>query len=171
MTRTKVAVVGCGHLGTIHARLLAGRPDVELVAVVDPYPASREKVASVHGCAAFAEPTELIGRIDAAVVAVPTDRHAAVALPLLEAGIDLLVEKPIAATVEASGASQSRAWSRWSVWASSRKASKDASDMGRQQHHPLLSKGSRLRPRPWAFRRCQVAQALSRIPRACPVGA
>ena len=100
MTRTKVAVVGCGHLGTIHARLLAGRPDVELVAVVDPYPASREKVASAHGCAAFAEPAELIGRVGAAVVAVPTDRHAAVALPLLEAGIDLLVEKPIAATVE-----------------------------------------------------------------------
>ena len=100
MTRTKVAVVGCGHLGTIHARLLAGRSDVELVAVVDPFPAARDKVAGEHGCRALAEPEELIGLVAAVVVAAPTGRHAAVSLPLLEAGIDLLVEKPIAATVE-----------------------------------------------------------------------
>ena len=100
MKCTKVAVVGCGHLGSIHARLLAGRPDVELVAVVDPFAASREKVAEAHGCRALAEPEELIGLVEAAVVAAPTGRHAAVSLPLLEAGIDLLIEKPIAATVE-----------------------------------------------------------------------
>ena len=46
MTRTKVAVVGCGHLGTIHARLLAGRSDAELVAVVDPFPEARDRVAA-----------------------------------------------------------------------------------------------------------------------------
>ncbi len=100
MTRTRVAVVGCGHLGAIHARLLAGRPDAELVAVVDPYAGPREKVAAEHRCEALAEPEELIGKVDAAIVAAPTGRHAAVALPLLESGIDLLVEKPIAATVE-----------------------------------------------------------------------
>ena len=48
MTRTKVAVVGCGHLGTIHARLLAGRDDAELVAVVDPVPEARRRVAEAH---------------------------------------------------------------------------------------------------------------------------
>lgn len=100
MNRTRVAVVGCGHLGSIHARLLAGRPDVELVAVVDPFEASREKVAGAHGCRALAEPEELVGLVEAAVVAAPTGRHAAVSLPLIEAGIDLLIEKPIAATVE-----------------------------------------------------------------------
>ena len=100
MKRTKVAVVGCGHLGSIHARLLAGRADVELVAVVDPFAASREKVAAEHGCRALAEPEELVGLVEAAIVAAPTGRHAAVSLPLLEAGIDLLIEKPIAATVE-----------------------------------------------------------------------
>lgn len=100
MKRTKVAVVGCGHLGSIHARLLAGRADVELVAVVDPFAASRDKVAAEHGCRALAEPEELIGLVEVAVVAAPTGRHAAVSLPLLEAGIDLLIEKPIAATVE-----------------------------------------------------------------------
>ncbi len=100
MTKTRMAVIGCGHLGTIHAKLLASREDVELVAVVDPLAESRDRVAAVHGCESLAEPRELLGRVDAAVVAAPTGLHAAVALPLLEAGIDLLVEKPLAATVE-----------------------------------------------------------------------
>jgi predicted dehydrogenase len=100
MTRLKVAVVGCGHLGTIHARLLAARDDAELVAVVDPSGDARDRVAAAHGCLALADPAELVGRIDAAVVAAPTGLHAAVVHPLLEAGIDLLVEKPLAATLE-----------------------------------------------------------------------
>jgi len=99
-TRTRMAVIGCGHLGTIHARLLAPREDVELVAVVDPAAESRQRVAAAHGCRPLAEPTELIGLVEAAVVAAPTGLHAAVALPLLEAGIDLLIEKPLAASVE-----------------------------------------------------------------------
>lgn len=100
MTKTRVAVVGCGHLGAIHARLLAGRDDAELVAVVDPLAESRERVAAAHGCRPAAEPRDLVGHADAAVIAAPTGLHAGVALPLLEAGIDLLVEKPLAATVE-----------------------------------------------------------------------
>jgi predicted dehydrogenase len=100
MMRTRIAVVGCGHLGQIHARLLAGRDDVELVAVVDPVAEARDRVAAAHGCRSLAEPRDLVGLVDAAVVAAPTGRHAAVSVPLLEAGIDLLVEKPIAADVE-----------------------------------------------------------------------
>lgn len=100
MTRTKVAVIGCGHLGTIHARLLAAREDADLVAVVDPCQAQREKIAAEHGCRPLAEPRELAGLVEAAVVAAPTGLHAAVSLPLLESGVDLLVEKPIAAAVE-----------------------------------------------------------------------
>jgi len=103
MTRLKVAVIGCGHLGTIHARLLAARSDAELVAVVDPVPDARRRVAEAHGCAALAEPVELVGRADAVVVAAPTSLHAQVSLPLLAAGIDLLVEKPIAADVAGAG--------------------------------------------------------------------
>jgi predicted dehydrogenase len=95
-----MAVVGCGHLGAIHARLLAARSDVELVAVVDPDPAARDRAAAAHGCRAVAEPRDLVGLVDAAVVAAPTGLHAAVALPLLSGGVDLLVEKPIAATLE-----------------------------------------------------------------------
>lgn len=100
MNRTRVAVVGCGHLGTIHARLLAGRTDAELVAVVDPVAESRDRAAAAHGCRPLAEPRDLVGLVDAVVVAAPTGLHTAVSLPLLEAGIDLLVEKPIAAGVE-----------------------------------------------------------------------
>jgi len=99
MTRLKVAVIGCGHLGTIHARLLAARTDAELVAVVDPVPESRQRVAEAHGCRALAEPQELVGLADAVVVAAPTCLHAAVSLPLLSQGLDLLIEKPIAADV------------------------------------------------------------------------
>ena len=100
MSRIKVGVIGCGHLGAIHARLLAARPDVELVGVVDPSPEARTRVAEAHGCSGFEEPRDLVGAVQAAVVAAPTGLHAAVSLPLLEGGIDLLVEKPLAATVE-----------------------------------------------------------------------
>jgi predicted dehydrogenase len=100
MKRTRLAVVGCGHLGAIHARLLAARGDAELVAVVDPVAESRERAAAAHGCRSLAEPRDLVGLVDAAVVAAPTGLHTSVSLPLLEAGIDLLVEKPIAAGVE-----------------------------------------------------------------------
>lgn len=102
MTKTRMAVIGCGHLGTIHARLLAGRDDVDLVAVVDPSDAARERVAAAHGCRPLAGPDQLVGQVEAVVIAAPTGLHAEVALPLLEAGIDMLIEKPLAATVEAS---------------------------------------------------------------------
>jgi predicted dehydrogenase len=100
MTRTKVAVVGCGHLGTIHARLLAARDDAELVAVVDPSPEARDRVAAAHGCQALAEPSELVGRAEVVVIAAPTALHTEVAVSLLEAGLDLLVEKPLAVTID-----------------------------------------------------------------------
>jgi predicted dehydrogenase len=100
MSRIKVGVIGCGHLGAIHARLLAARSDVELVGVVDPCPESRMRVAEANGCRGLEQPRDLIGAVQAAVVAAPTGLHASVSLPLLEGGVDLLVEKPLAATVE-----------------------------------------------------------------------
>lgn len=103
-TPVKVAVVGVGHLGQHHARLYAADPAAELVAVVDSDRARAERHAALYGCEALVDPAQLVGRVVAASVAVPTMAHLEVAVPLLEAGIDVLVEKPLARTpAEADG--------------------------------------------------------------------
>lgn len=99
MSRLKVAVVGAGHLGRIHARLLVEMSDVELVGIADPLPTARDKAAADCGAAPFADHRQLLGKVDAAVIATPTRLHHAVALDFLEAGTPLLVEKPLAATL------------------------------------------------------------------------
>jgi len=91
-----VAVVGVGSFGKQHARVLNGLPGAELVAVVDQDADRAQAIAREHGCEALTNPAELAGRVQAAVVAVPTKHHAAVGVELLNAGIDVLVEKPIA---------------------------------------------------------------------------
>jgi predicted dehydrogenase len=95
----RTAVIGVGHLGRIHARLLSAVEGVRLVGVVDPLREARESAAAQFHCAAFADHRELLGRIDAAVVAAPSFLHHRVALDLLPRGVHLLVEKPIALTV------------------------------------------------------------------------
>ncbi|HQU45313.1 MAG: hypothetical protein B7Z73_08415 [Planctomycetia bacterium 21-64-5] len=98
MRPVRVAVVGAGHLGRIHARILAGLPDVTLAGVVDPLEAHRREVAAAHGTTAYSDHRELAGHIDAAVVATPTRFHCQVARDLLTDGVHLLIEKPLAAT-------------------------------------------------------------------------
>ena len=95
----KVAVLGVGHLGRIHARILAENEQAELVAVVDPDGERAREVAGELGCRALEAPSELPEELDAAIVAVPTVHHASVAVPLLERGVPTLVEKPLAADV------------------------------------------------------------------------
>jgi predicted dehydrogenase len=96
--KLRMAVIGGGHLGRIHARLLAETPGVELVAVADPFERSRNEAAAAAKTQGVADYRELIGRIDAAVVATPTATHRNVALDLIEHGIHVLVEKPITST-------------------------------------------------------------------------
>jgi predicted dehydrogenase len=91
--------VGAGSFGKNHLRVLGALPDVELVAVAEPDRERRESAAAQYGCAGVANAQELSGLVDAAVIAAPTTHHAGLALPLIEAGVDLLIEKPIAATV------------------------------------------------------------------------
>jgi predicted dehydrogenase len=100
MVVLRAAVIGCGHFGRYHAQKYAALPGVELVAVVDHGRASAEAFADEFGVPALADPRELIGRIDVASVTTPTAAHHAIARPLLEAGIHLLIEKPISQTVE-----------------------------------------------------------------------
>ncbi|MGD9723457.1 MAG: Gfo/Idh/MocA family protein [Pirellulales bacterium] len=97
MSRLRVAVVGAGHLGRIHARLLAEIPAVELVGVVDPVPAARERVAADCHTTPYADHHELLARVDAATIVTPTRYHHGVALDFLRAGKPLLIEKPLAA--------------------------------------------------------------------------
>jgi len=99
MNNLKIAVVGCGHLGTIHARLLGQVQDVDLVGVVDPVPEARERVAAECGCKPFEHHGQLAKHIDAAIVATPTVSHHEVASELLCHGIHLLVEKPVTTDV------------------------------------------------------------------------
>jgi predicted dehydrogenase len=96
LKRLKLAVIGAGHLGRFHAKLLSEMPDVELVAVADPLRTAREKVAADHGTTAVADHRELLGRVEGAVIATPTRYHHAVALDFLTHGTPLLVEKPLA---------------------------------------------------------------------------
>jgi predicted dehydrogenase len=95
----RAAVVGVGHLGKHHARILSTLPGVTLVGVVDTNADRARAVAADHGTQAYSDWRELAGKLDAAVVAVPTEAHAEVAVPLVESGIHTLVEKPLAATV------------------------------------------------------------------------
>ena len=96
----RVAVVGVGHLGKHHARILASLPGVELTAVVDTNQARAEEIAAANGTRALMRATSLIGKVDAVSIAVPTEQHLAVALPFLEAGTGVLVEKPMARSLE-----------------------------------------------------------------------
>ena len=95
-----VAVVGVGHLGRHHARILARLPGVNLVAVVDINESRARRVAAETGARAETQPARLLSMVDAVTVAVPTQAHESVAVPFLEAGVPVLVEKPIAASVQ-----------------------------------------------------------------------
>lgn len=91
----RLAVVGVGYFGGLHADKLASLPGAELVAVVDANRERAQMIAAKHGALALTDERELIGRVDAAIVAVPTKAHFAVAEALLGHGIHVLVEKPI----------------------------------------------------------------------------
>jgi predicted dehydrogenase len=100
MSTLRAAVIGVGHLGKHHARILGGLPGVQLVAAVDTVlERAATAVASIPGARAVANAADIIGDVDAVVVAVPTVAHLDVARPFLERGIHVLIEKPIATSV------------------------------------------------------------------------
>ena len=89
-------MVGVGHLGRIHSRILARHPRAELVCVVDSEESRAGELAAELGCRALGGVEDLPQDVEAVVVAVPTTSHEAVAVPLLRRGIACLVEKPLA---------------------------------------------------------------------------
>ncbi len=99
MTPLRIAVVGVGHLGQHHARLLAPMDGVALTGVVDTRPERAREIAARHGVEAFTDARDVLDRVDAVCIAVPTVSHVDVALPFIERGVAVLVEKPIASSV------------------------------------------------------------------------
>ena len=91
----RLAVIGVGHLGRHHARILSTMEGVTLSAVVDTLPERAAEIASVSNTRALTDYRDLIGEVDAVVVAVPTELHAEVAVPFLDKGTPVLVEKPM----------------------------------------------------------------------------
>ena len=98
--KLRVAVVGTGHLGSVHAAIYARMPEVELVGVVDVDVSTAERVASECRCEILGPGASLSGQVDAVSVAVPTSRHKEVAEPILADGIPVLLEKPVAHSLE-----------------------------------------------------------------------
>jgi predicted dehydrogenase len=96
MASTRLAVIGAGQFGKNHCRVIHECARAELAAVVDIDAARAGEAAAAHGAEALSDYHDLAGRVDAAVVAAPTSVHAEIGCWLLEAGIDVLVEKPIA---------------------------------------------------------------------------
>ena len=122
MGRLRVAVVGAGHFGKHHVRILSGMEDVDLVAVCDADAALAGERAEAYGTTAVSSPEELPDDLDAAVVAVPTESHLAVAEPLLRRGVAVLVEKPLARDLSEAEAICRRGEgrsSRWGTWSGS----------------------------------------------------
>ena len=99
-----VAVIGAGHMGRYHAEKFARCEGARLAAVVDADAARAARLAGAYGCAARSELAGISAQADAAVVAVPTDRHYEVALACLREGLHVLVEKPLAPTLEEADA-------------------------------------------------------------------
>jgi predicted dehydrogenase len=93
-------VVGVGHLGRHHARLYAQQSGVDLVGIVDQDAERGDSIAAEYGCRRFPTVAELASQVEAASVAVPTHGHADVACELLASGVDVLVEKPLAKSLD-----------------------------------------------------------------------
>jgi predicted dehydrogenase len=97
----RVGVIGAGIMGSNHGRVLAGLPGVRLAGIVDPLPAHRARATEMTGCRTFATFQELLAAgVDAVTIAAPTHLHHELALACIARGVHVMVEKPIASTVE-----------------------------------------------------------------------
>ena len=96
----KIGVVGIGHLGNYHLQKYQKLDNCELIGVSDAIYERAKRAAETYGCQAFTDYRNLLDKVDAVSIAVPTGEHFQVAGDFLAAGIDVLIEKPICATVK-----------------------------------------------------------------------
>ncbi len=98
--KIRFGVIGAGKIGTFHTRTLARMKGVTLVGVCDPDQMRAQKLAWEHNCTPYTHPEELLGQVDAVIIAAPTPLHHKLGMLFLEHNIHTLVEKPIAVTLE-----------------------------------------------------------------------
>jgi predicted dehydrogenase len=102
--KLRCAVIGAGYMGRFHAEKFAASSNAELVAVVDADAARAKELSAALGCAHETDYRALLPRIEAACVAVPTEKHHEVVRTCLEAGVHVLVEKPLSRTLDEADA-------------------------------------------------------------------
>ncbi|MBN1818850.1 MAG: Gfo/Idh/MocA family oxidoreductase [Sedimentisphaerales bacterium] len=100
MSRIRAAVIGAGKMGAIHARVYSKIDGCELVAVVDSDRKRAEKLAAQYNCRALTECDSLPEQVDAVTIATPTILHRDLAVKFIEAGVAVMIEKPLAASAE-----------------------------------------------------------------------
>lgn len=100
--KVRVGVVGVGDFGRNHVRVFHDLPDAEIIGIHDADPERARQIAAEFGTRAFSDLRQLAEQVDAATVAVPTSLHAEISSQFLENGVDVLVEKPIASSLEAA---------------------------------------------------------------------
>ena len=100
MKKIRAGVIGVGYLGKYHAQKYADFDDVELVAVADTSEANAKEMAAKFGAAPYLSHKQLLEKVDLVSIAVPTESHHQVARDCLNAGVHILVEKPVTETVE-----------------------------------------------------------------------
>ena len=100
MKPIRVAVVGVGHLGSVHARIYSQLESAQLVAVCDLLPDRAKEAARRLGCRAVTDFSQILKEVEAVSIAVPTQAHFPVASAFLSQGVHTLVEKPITSTVQ-----------------------------------------------------------------------
>ena len=100
MEKLRVGVIGVGYLGKFHARKYAAMEDVELVGVVDVNPEVAGQVAAANRTRAYSDYNDLLEKVEAVSIVVPTTHHHQVASVCLEKGIDVLIEKPMTSSLE-----------------------------------------------------------------------
>jgi predicted dehydrogenase len=100
MDKLRTAVIGAGKMGQIHAKVYASLPQSELTAIIDTDYKKARKLAKKYKCSAFKEPVDILDKVDAVTIATPTITHFELAKLFIEKSIPVLIEKPLAASVE-----------------------------------------------------------------------
>jgi len=100
MNKIRTAVIGGGKMGSIHARVYSTLDTAELLAIVDTDKQRAEKLATEFNCKALSGYEELIGSVDAVTISTPTQAHYKVAKTFITAGVAVMIEKPLAASIQ-----------------------------------------------------------------------